>query len=117
MAERTYFQQVLGSIASRPLLSLMAAALALALSTAAEAAHPPYDCEAAVEAELAKHGIAAADIRATSVERNRSAGEFGMPLDFTVWVQLKSCKGAIVIDLGTECGLQQTYAHGACKLR
>ena len=117
MAARSNIHQILGSVASRPLLALWAAALALVLSTAAEAAHPPYDCEAAVEAALAKHGIAAADIRATSVERNRSAGEFGMPLNFTVWVQLKSCKGAIVVDLGTECGLEQSYAQGACKLR
>ncbi len=117
MAERSFFHQVLGLIGSPPLLSLLAATAALGLATAAEAAHPPYACEAVVEATLAKHGIAAADIRATSVERNRSGGEYGMPLDFTVWVQLKSCKGAIVIDLGTECGLQQTYAHGACKLR
>ncbi len=117
MAERLYFHQILGHIAGRPLLSLLAEAVALALATAAQAAHPPYACEAVVEAALAKHGIAAADIRATSVERNRSGGEYGMPLDFTVWVQLKSCKGAIVVDLGTECGLQQTYAHGACKLR
>ena len=72
-------------------------------------------CEYCVSAHTAigrKAGLSSAE-----VEANRAGGRAAFLLGYSFWVQLKSCKGAIVIDLGTECGHQQTYAHGACKLQ
>ncbi len=78
--------------------------------------HIDYRCQAVVEAKLQEIGVGQGDIRAIIVEANRAGGRAVFLLGYSFWVQLKSCKGAIVIDLGTECSHQQTYAHGACKL-
>ena len=116
MAKRTKFHPGSGTTAGRQILSSVAAALMLGAATTAKATHPSYACDAVVEAKLAEHGVDKADIRDVTVEHNRSGGRANSTLGYSVWVQLKSCKGAIVIDVSTECWHQQTYAHGACKL-
>ena len=116
MAEWGFSDRVFGAIAGRHLLSILIVTVALGLGAAAKAATPPHACKPVVEAMLAKRGIDKADIRAIIVEANRAGGRAVFLLGYSFWVQLKSCKGAIVIDLGTECSHQQTYAHGACKL-
>ena len=117
MAEWRYFHQSFSTTAGRYLLSILIVTIALGLGATAKAANPPHACDAVVDAMLAKRGIDKADIRAIVVEANRAGGRAVFLLGYSFWVQLKSCKGAIVIDLGTECGHQQTYAHGACNLQ
>ena len=118
MAEWNKFHRSFSTSVSCHFLSILIVTVALGLGATAKAAIPPPACKPVVEAELAKRGIDKSDIRAVSVEENRGGGEGGgFLIGYSAWVQLKSCKGAIVVDLSTECDLEQTYAQGACKVK
>ena len=74
-------------------------------------------CRDDAEQELAKLGVAAEDLDKIVIGKNRSRrdGESYL-VGYSAWSYLKTCDGAVVIDLSKECWVQQIYTRGACRL-
>ncbi len=80
--------------------------------TVAQSEHP---CLAAVQAEIARVGLAETRIERIGFARQvRTLGDNNRTVGFDGWVRLNDCGGSMVVDLDTRCNVRQTYVRGMC---
>lgn len=79
---------------------------------------PPLSaaCQAALDARLGQAGIAPGEIREQAIGRRTSVGEAAHLIGYSVWLKLARCEGRVVVDLTTECWVQQAYTRGGCRV-
>lgn len=74
----------------------------------------PHRCAKAAAVKMAQFDVAASQIKrivfADIVEDDRSARLLG----YDAWVDLKSCRGSVVIKMSVQCEIEETYSRGAC---
>ncbi len=101
-----------------PLSTLLIVALAaLALGAQASAA-VPHKCQRVFDKALAEAAVTDSDIRDFTVAKNWDWARSGRRLvGYSAWVGLQGCKGSVVIDVSRECSFQQSYVHGACRIK
>ncbi|MBT3977517.1 MAG: hypothetical protein HOE98_13845, partial [Rhodospirillaceae bacterium] len=46
----------------------------------------------------------------------RDAGCCDFLVGYEAWVDLKQCRGRVVMKLSLQCGIDEAYTKGACKL-
>ena len=89
----------------------------MAISTSASAQWERNSCAPTVQRTLSDAGIASSDIADIAYVTERSGGESTFIVGYTAWVRLNSCRsGYVVINLTTQCWLEQTYTDGACRV-
>lgn len=78
----------------------------------------PGACSAAIDKKIADLSIARGDIDriAISPRYSNQDDETNRLLGIDAWVYLKSCAGALVIDMERDCSLRQVYTRGRCTL-
>ena len=92
--------------------TLLACLVAVAVPSAAQAR-----CEAKIDGELRKAGVAASDVQRIDLRPRRGSLENGSQLDgYSAWVRLKSCAGAVIIDLSDYCYVEQVYTRDGCQV-
>ena len=100
----------------RPSIWILSCALAMLVATAAHAQVQP--CAAKVDRVLMELQIDAADLRWTTVLPELLTRRKGRQrvVGYEAWVRLKSCEGALIVELKTRCRLRQIYTRGGCSL-
>ena len=96
---------------------LLLTLLALPFSAAAGAVYPYDTCDETVDQTLAELGLGDDVVRSiyvspriiTSRRNDKIAG-------IDVWVRLKGCSGALVLDLRPSCSITQLYTRGDCEV-
>ncbi len=82
--------------------------------------NPPYvRCESVVDQQLDRLNVDRADIKKlfyTEQSRSFNRGEDTVVVGVDAWVQFKSCKGYLVIDMTNRCRVRQVYTRGQCKI-
>ncbi len=75
-------------------------------------------CQAIVNEILHKFAIDAEDVRSLQFSPTYEQDDEGNRHSFgtAVWVRIRSCQGALVIDLTRACRVRQVYTRGACRL-
>ena len=96
----------------------IAAALGLLVTALPAAAQGQERCQAVVDENLRRLAIDADDVRrlqfSPTYEEDSDGNRRSTGTD--VWVRLRSCRGALVIDLTRACRVRQVYTRGACRL-
>ena len=105
------------------------AAAVLCVSFAVTAANPadaqtkssisPKQCGAAVDGELQKLGVARDNVEEiTYVEQHFSgrSSPSSVSRGVSAWVQMKSCRGQIVVEMGPNCSVYSRYTKGQCQV-
>ena len=77
-----------------------------------------YDtCDETVEAVLAELGLGEDVVRSIYVSPRIISGRRGDRVSsIDVWVRLKGCAGALVLDLTRHCSVKQIYTRGDCQV-
>lgn len=92
-------------------------ALALVLLSAMSAEAAQTYCEATVSERLDRLNVAPADIRGIYFEAQRHVGRNNdRVFRILAWVNLRSCKGYLVVDMSPTCRVRQVYGRGGCNL-
>lgn len=94
-----------------PLCSLTVGLLLAATGTAA--AQTP--CAAVVQRQLDRLGIAPADI-AEITPTPHYVGNTNRVTGYEIWIDLKSCAGGLLVDLGNGCDLREVYTRNECEI-
>ncbi len=88
----------------------------MAISTSVSAEWGRNSCAPTVQRTLSDAGIASSDIADTTYVRERSSNN-EHTVGYTAWIRMNSCRsGYVVINLTTECWVEQTYTFGACRV-
>lgn len=78
-------------------------------------------CQAAVEHALAAHGINLSEVKVFGWKTDRFAQQGGGdgPVDgYRFYGRPPACEGGeISVELGSECGIQDVYTHGKCRIK
>ncbi len=95
---------------------MIVVSLVLAGAPAFSARHD--QCDAIVADRLAELDIGLEDVRTvTYVQDSASVGRSGIiSRGVKAWVELKSCKGSVVMDINDRCRIKQTYTRGGCRI-
>ena len=92
--------------------------LALATDPAAAQDHP---CQDAIEHALAAHGINLSEVKVFGWKTDRFADQGGGdgPVDgYRFYGRPPACQGGeISVELGSECGIQDVFTHGDCRIK
>ena len=98
---------------------LMAAGLLVVAANTVRAQDHP--CQNAVEHALAVHGIKLGEVKVFGWKTDRFAQQGGGdgPVDgYRFYGRPPSCEGGeISVELGSECGIQDVYTHGKCRIK
>jgi len=97
-------------LASRLTVFVVLAALVVPPALAADNA-----CEAAVSERLARMNIDSGDVRSTGLAARIGTRRGGSVTGYDAWVNLKSCRGSIVLHLNRRCRVKDVYSKGECK--
>ncbi len=93
---------------------LIIAVTLLGLSSFAVAA--PHHCAKLVAEKLAQLDVAPPQIKrmvfVDIVEDGRSPRLVG----YEAWVDLKQCRGSVVLKMSRQCEVRETYSRGACDI-
>jgi hypothetical protein len=77
----------------------------------------PHRCAKPVTAKMAQLDISPSQIKllvfADIVEDDRSARLIG----YDAWVDLKQCRGSVVVKMSRQCEVEEIYSRGACAIR
>ncbi len=74
-------------------------------------------CGQQVEQELARLGLGPDQVRSISFLEVTKGGRSGRAaIGYEAFVNLKSCRGALVIDMTTSCRVRQRYTRHECHL-
>ena len=76
----------------------------------------PHDCAGAVAARMAQFKVSPDQIVRTVFVDVRDAGCCDFLGGYEAWVDLKQCRGSVVMKLSLQCGIDEAYTKGACKL-
>ena len=100
----------------RPSMWILSCVLVMLVATAAHAQVQP--CAAKVDRVLMELQIDAADLRWITVWPELLTRRRGRQrvVGHKAWVRLKSCDGALIVELKTRCRLRQIYTRGGCSL-
>ncbi len=94
------------------------AALGLLVTALPTAAQGQERCQAIVDERLGQLTVDADDVLrlqfSPTYEEDNDGNRRSTGTD--VWVRLRSCQGALVIDLTRACRVRQVYTRGACRL-
>jgi hypothetical protein len=78
-------------------------------------------CQSTVEQVLAMHGMKLSDVEVFGWRTDRFAykgGEDGPVDGYRFYARPKSCQdGELSIEMGSGCGLQDTFTHGGCRIK
>ena len=78
-------------------------------------------CLNTVEQVLGNHGMTISDVDVYGWRTDRFAykgGEDGPVDGYRFYGRPKSCKdGELSIEMGSDCGLQDTFTHGGCRIK
>ena len=78
-------------------------------------------CQSTVEQVLAMHGMKLGDVEVFGWRTDRFAykgGEDGPVDGYRFYARPKSCEsGELSIEMGSECGVQDTFTHGGCRIK
>lgn len=96
----------------------IAAVFLLVLTALPTAARAQERCQAVVDQRLGQLAIDADDVLRLQFSRTYQEDDEGNrhSTGTDVWVRLRSCQGALVIDLTRSCRVRQVYTRGACRL-
>lgn len=96
----------------------LAGCLAAAVPAQAQYFYPELPCDTVVPERLAALGIARTDIEKSLTEEIWGFSDRGDVFrGWTVWMDLKSCKGELVVRLSTTCSVTTVYTRGECSLK
>ena len=99
---------------NRIVLGVIVAVMAISTDVSAQSRN---SCVPTVQRTLSDAGIASSDIADITYVRERSGGDANVTLGYTAWIRLNSCRsGYVVINLTTQCWVEQTYTDGACRV-
>ena len=103
----------------RAALAALALVASLVVGLAAAAHADEHRCRATVEREIDRLGVERADIRKifiiAKLGPNTSDGNTRRD-GFGAWIQFRSCKGALIVDMGNGCRTRQVYTRGDCAV-
>jgi len=78
-------------------------------------------CQSTVEQVSAMHGMKLSDVEVFGWRTDRFAyrgGEDGPVDGYRFYARPKSCQdGELSIELGSDCGLEDTFTHGGCRIK
>jgi hypothetical protein len=104
-----------GGLHGTALASGLAVLLGLA-SLAPTAALAARDrCETTVNEHLARMNVDPGDVRSVSLAARIASQRGGSASGYDVWINLESCRGAIVLRLDRHCRVRDAYSTGACS--
>ncbi len=94
------------------------AALGLLVTALPTAAQGQERCQAIVDQRLGQLAIGADDVLRLQFSPTYQEDADGdrRSTGTDVWVRLRSCRGALVIDLTRACRVRQVYTRGDCRL-
>lgn len=95
--------------------SIVALVLAVGLLTAAPAIADSGPCKTVAAKHLESLGIDAEDIEDIAMIRILTNPEFGSIRELQAWINLKSCRGNLVIKLTPFCRVKEVYTRGGCR--
>ena len=96
----------------------LAGSLALSAPAGAQYFYPEVPCDRTVPERLSALGVGPADIEKSLTEEIWGFSDLGDVFrGWTVWMDLKSCKGQLVVRLSTTCAVTTVYTTGACSLK
>ena len=98
---------------NRIVLGVIVAVMAISTNVSAQSRN---SCVPMVQRTLSDAGIASSDIADITYVREWSSDN-DFIAGYTARVRLKSCRsGYVVINLSTNCWVEQTYTDGACRV-
>ncbi|MDP6602975.1 MAG: hypothetical protein QGG17_02135 [Rhodospirillales bacterium] len=103
----------------RATLAGLALVVGLVVGLAATADADEHPCRPVVEREIDRLGIGRADIRKIFIleKLGPSTSDGNVRRDgFDAWIQFRSCKGALIVDMGNGCRTRQVYTRGECRV-
>ncbi len=79
---------------------------------------PPNACAAQIDGKLTELKINRADLDRISVSprRDNHNDDNQRTVGIDVWVRYKVCPGSLVLDLSTDCRVNQAYTRGRCSV-
>jgi len=97
-------------------IGLPGVALALALLFPWPGHGAVVNCDSAVKEQLSLLNILPADVAEISY-LPRTSGRRGGDriIGYDAWINLKSCKGSLIVAFSRNCGVQQVYARNKCE--
>ena len=76
----------------------------------------PHACADAVAAGMAQLKLSRERISRTVFVDVRDGGCCDHLVGYEAWVDLKQCRGGVVVKLSRECDIEETYTRGACAV-
>lgn len=86
----------------------------MAFSTVAVA--QTHRCADAVAAKMTQLNVPPAQIVRTTFVNVTDGGCCEQLIGYEAWVDLKQCRGSVVLKLSLQCGIEEAYSRGACDI-
>jgi len=97
-------------------MRLPALVAVMLLGFSALAAADPHRCGKQAVARMAQLDVPESEIKKIVFSEVREDDRSNRLLGYDAWVELKQCRGSVVINMSRDCEIKQTYTRGACKI-